>query len=401
MPWIHSADWPQWRGPHRDGQTSEPLPTRLPVEAPIRWRLSIGHGYSGPVVSAGRLVFLDDAGGMETAHALDAGSGAKRWSTALGEAFADEFEPGPRCTPVIDGDRVFVQTAKGELRCLSLQDGSTLWRTHFSDFGVAWNPERNTGIGAANRRGNTGSPVVAGDRVLVQVGGTNGAAIVAFDRGTGRVLWKSQNDQAAYSSPVVADLAGRLQFVAATCEGLLALAPSDGSVLWRVPFKTLANRNVLTPLVVGDTVYFASHSTGMRAVRIREESGSVTPVESWLNRDLKINLSSPVAVGDSLFGLGASKDYVCVDRATGKLRWSQPGFGEVASTLASGERLLVLTDLGELRLLGANREHYEELGRLQVCGKTYSHPAYSEGVLFVRDPRELQAVEVNPSAVRR
>jgi len=394
---LCAADWPQWRGPDRTGHTAEPLPATLPAEASVRWRLPVGHGYASPVVASGRVVVLDDVGGVETAHAVDAVTGRRLWATPLGESFADEFEPGPRCTPVVSGDRVFAQTTKGELRCLRLDDGRTVWRTNFADFGVVWNSERNTGLGAANRRGNTGSPIVRGDRVLVQVGSTQGASIVAFEAATGRELWRSQNDQTTYSSPSMATLAGRPQFVAATCEGLLALSPDDGAVLWRVPFKTIANRNVLTPLLLDDTVYFASHSTGLRALRVETADGVVRPREAWLNRDLKINLSTPVAVGGHLYGLGAAKDYVCVDRSTGRVAWSQPGFGDVASTIASGSRLLVMTEVGEIRLLAATPERYDELGRLQVCGKTYSHPAFSDGVIYVRDPRELQAVVLDGS----
>ena len=396
---LTAADWPQWRGLKRDGQLTEPLPATLPTDPQVKWRLPLAHGYAAPVVGSGVLVVLDDSGGVETAHALDPATGKRLWSTMLGESFADEFEPGPRCTPVIFGEHVFTQTTKGEFRCLRLRDGGTVWRTNFADFGAVWIAERNTGTGAASRRGNTGSPVVTAERVLAQVGSTNGASIVAFEPLTGKVLWKSQNDLTTYSTPVLANLAGRSQFISATCEGLLALDPQDGAVLWRVPFRTAANRNVLTPLVLDDTVYFASHSTGLRAVQVKPAAAGVTTSEAWLNRDLKLNLSSLVAVGNHLYGLGPSKDFVCIDRTTGERKWSQSGFGEVASTIASGQRLLVLTDLGEVRLLAANPEKYEELGRLQVCGKTFTHPAWSDGVLYVRDPRELQAIQI--SAVGR
>lgn len=392
---IHSAvaaDWPQWRGSQRDGHSPEPFPATLSEEIHVKWRVPLAHGYASPVVASGRVIVLDDSGGEETAHALELATGKALWSASLGENYQDEFEPGPRCTPVVDGDRIYAQTSKGEFRCLRLADGVTLWRTNFADFGITWNPSPSGSVGAANRRGNTGSPLVRGDSVLVQVGSPKGASIVAFDKLTGAVQWKSQNDLTTYTSPVVGILAGRPQFVTATCEGLLALDPTDGALLWRVPFKTGANRNVLTPILLDDTIYFASHTTGLRAVRVQSAEAGFQPQEVWLNRDLRINLSSPVAVGNHLYGLGPSKNYICVDRATGRVQWSQPGFGDVASTLASGDRLLVLTDLGELRLLAANPETYEELGRVQVCGKTYTHPAFADGVLYVRDPRELQAV---------
>jgi len=392
------ADWPQWRGPGRDGHAPEPAPASLDGAAGPLWKRAIGHGYASPVVAGDTVVILDAVEGRETAHALNASTGDIRWSAAIGPVFSDEFEPGPRSTPLVDGDRVYVQTAPGEFQCLGLADGALRWRFHFGDYGMRWVTDRASNIGAASRRGNTGSPVVDGDRILVQVGSTNGACVVAFDKHTGRELWKSQNDLASFSSPVIGTLDGRRQCVAVTCEGLLALDPSNGALLWRIPFKTGANRNVLTPVLLDDTVYYASHTTGLRAARVTTEGSGVAAAAVWLNRDLRINLSSPVAVGGHLYGLGAAKNFVCVDRSTGAVAWSQPGFGDVASTIATADgHLLVLTDLGEIVLLKATPDRYEELGRRQVCGKTFSHPAYANGVLYVRDPRELTAWRLRPA----
>lgn len=386
-----AADWPQWRGPQRDGHTSETLPAQFAPDLKARWRQPVGHGYAGPVVDHGQLLLVAEAGGQETAHLFDAATGKLLWTVPVGETYADEFEPGPRCVPVIDGDLIFTQTCRGEFRCLNRRDGTTRWRFHFRDYGATWSEEKSGGIGAANRRGNIGSPVVLGDRVIVQVGSAEGAGLVAFDRLTGKLLWKAENDLATYSSPVAGLLAGRRQFVSATCEGLLAVAPEDGRVLWRVPFKTYANRNVLTPILAGDTVYFASHSTGMRATRITREGDAFKAADTWFNRELKINLSSPVLVAGHLYGLGPTKNYVCVAADTGTVKWSQAGFDAVAATLTDGQRLLVLNDRGEVLLLRANPERFEELARFQACGKTYSHPALADGVLYVRDSRELIA----------
>lgn len=387
-----ASDWAQWRGPQRDGHTPETFPATLSAGSTPLWRIPVGHGYASPVVSSNTVVYLDEAGGREVAHAVDAATGKPLWTTPLGPVFTDEFEPGPRSTPVIDGDRVYVQTTLGELQCLALADGALRWGTNFAGYGMQWVHDRASNIGAASRRGNTGSPVLDGERLLVQVGSTNGAAFVAFDKRSGKELWKSQSDLTSFSSPVVGTLGGRPQMVAVSCEGLLALDPANGALLWRIPFKTGANRNVLTPILVGDTVYYASHTTGLRATRVRPEGGAVHAEDAWLNRDAKINLSTPVVVGRHLYGLGPTRDFICVDRDSGKILWSQPGFGASAATLAaSNGRLLVLTDLGELVLLAANPERYEELGRIQVCGKTFSHPAFAGGVLYVRDPQQLAA----------
>ena len=395
------ADWPQWRGPARDGITPEPLPKSLPAAPKQLWKLSIAHGYSGPVVTAGKLIFVDDLGDKETVHCLDATTGKELWFNAFAERYTDEFEPGPRCTPLVDGDRVYVQSCKGEFQCLGLMDGAMRWRFHFSDYGTFWVPDKGSPIGSANRRGNAGAPVIDGSHIIVQVGSTNGASLCAFDKLSGKLAWKSQNDLTCYTSPVMGNLAGRHQVVTATCEGLLGLDASNGGLLWRVPFRTGANRNALTPILSGDTVTFASYTTGLRKVKISTAGNEQSTSDEWYNKQIKINLATPVLVAGHLYGLGANRDYICVDAATGRLDWSQPGFDAVASTISDGHRVLVANDVGEVILLDASPEKYSELGRFQACGKTFSHPAYTRGVLYTRDSREIAAWQLQDAPVQQ
>lgn len=389
--WTRGADWPGWRGTGRDGHAADPLPTRLESAPKPLWRQPIGHGYSGVVAAGGRVVVLDDSAGRETARCLEASTGRELWSQPFAELYTDEFEPGPRCTPLIDEGRVYVQSCFGEFACLSLETGRKVWGFHFRDHGMFWVKDKAGGPGAANRRGNSGSAAIAGNRVFVQVGSTNGASVVAFDKASGTVLWKSQNDLASYASLVTGTLGGRHQAVTVTCEGLLGLDSASGEALWRIPFKTGANRNVLTPVIDGDGILFASHTTGLRRVEIQNDGPQVRATQAWINPSLKINLATPVRVGRHLYGHGPDKDFVCVEAATGKVRWRQVGFNQYASTMASGNRLLVLNDAGEALLLEADPDRYQELGRFQACGKTYSHPAYAGGVLFTRDSREVVA----------
>ncbi len=385
------ADWPQWRGPARDGRTPETFPSSLIPAAAPQWHLTVAHGYASPSVSNGRLYLLDDAGGMETLHCLEVATGRELWRETIGESYTDEFEPGPRCTPLVDSDLVFVQTCRGEFQCRSVADGKRLWRFHFSDYGAEWVADKGANVGAASRRGNAGSPLVNGDTIYIQIGSVNGASIGAFEKRTGKLKWKSQNDLTAYSSLVSGRLGGVDQLVGATVEGLLALRPSDGQLLWRVPFRTGANRNALTPILANDTVYFSSHTTGLRATHVKPNGSGVTVEEQWFNPQIKINLATPVLVGGYLYGQGPARNFICVDASTGQQKWSQAGFGEVTSTLTDGHRLLLLSDRGEAILTEANPEAWKELGRFQACGKTFVHPAYSDGVLYVRDSRELVA----------
>ncbi len=182
---LLQADWPGWRGPQRDGRSLEALPEKLPAEPKPLWKLSIGHGYSGAITLGDTLVYVDDSQGSETAHALDRSTGKERWKAPYAKSWSDEFEPGPRCTPQIDGDRVYVQSAQGIVTCLSLSDGKQLWRLDYKDLGMTWVGDRQANVGASVRRGHTGSPIVDGDRLFLQTSALNGRSIIAVDKRTG------------------------------------------------------------------------------------------------------------------------------------------------------------------------------------------------------------------------
>lgn len=396
-PTLFGADWPQWRGPHRDGLTTDPLPATLTATTAPLWRHPSAHGYASPIVQDDQVIFLDDTGGQETAHALNLKTGNELWQHAIGESYTDEFEPGPRCTPLAEGDRLYVQTCRGEFQCLKRSDGTLVWHFNFKDYGTVWINDKGAGAGAASRRGNAGAPVIVGDAIYVQIGSAQGACIGAFHKLTGKLLWKSQNDLTCYSSLMAGKLAGRDHLISATVEGLLALQPETGDVLWRVPFRTGANRNALTPILDDTTVYFSSHTTGMRATEVKANGPSVVSQDRWFNPDLKINLATPVLVHGHLFGQGPARNFICVDAKTGRLAWSQPGFGEVTSTISDGSRLLLLTDRGELLLAATNPDSWQENGRFQACGKTFVHPAYANGTVYVRDSREIVAWPLNPA----
>lgn len=385
------ADWPGWRGPGRDGLSPEPLPAALPANPTPLWKVSLGHGYAGPVTAGDLLVVLDEVKDSETAHAIDRRTGRELWRTAYAKSWSDEFEPGPRCTPLIDQDHVYVQSSQGVVACLTRAEGRVVWRLDFKDLGMTWMTERHSNVGASVRRGHTGSPIVDGNRLFLQTSALNGRSIIAVDKLSGKILWQALDDHTAYSSPIVATLAGKRQFVTATANGLVGLDTASGALLWRTPFQTGANRNVLTPIANGDHVLFASHTTGLRSQAITADGAKFSSRQEWLNKKLAINLSTPVVVGQHAYGLGANRDFVCFQVADGRVAWEQAGFGAVANVIADPTHLLVQMDTGEVRLLKADPSRYVEVGRFQACGKTYSHPAFQSGVLYVRDPQSLVA----------
>jgi outer membrane protein assembly factor BamB len=395
-----AADWPQWRGPQRNGHlgTGVSIPATLPKELKPAWKINVGGGHSAPIVTGKRLIYLDENGGREVAHAVDIATGRELWRVEYAERFQDEWGAGPRATPMADGERVYIQACNGEFRCLNLSDGSTLWQTSFEkDFAVKFLGSK-ANEGTATRRGNSGSGVIDAQRLILPVGSTEGASLVCFDKLTGKTLWKTGHDEAAYSSLMIGKLAGVRQVVAFNAEALLGADLDTGRILWRVPLKTNAKRHAASPVLFEDFVTVNSHTIGLLCFRIERDSGGCKSTPAWSNLDLKINLATPVLVDGYLYTQGANRDYVCVEASTGKLKWSQAGFGlgrkDYASTIAAGKQLLILTEDGTLILLDANPEKYTEVGRLQVCGNTWSHPAYVDGRLYVRDARALQCLDL-------
>lgn len=385
---VRAGDWPQWRGPNRDGHAAgdESLPAHLPQDLKADWKIQIGGGFSSPVVAGGKLVYLDGLEGKEVAHLLDAKTAKEIWRTPLGQMYEDEWGPGARSTPIIDGDRVYALTCRGEFRCLNIADGKVIWGTSFEkDFGVKFLGSRAE-EGTASRRGNNGSGVVDGDHIILQVGSPSGASLVCFQKQTGKIVWKSQNDEAAYSSLMLANFGGVKQVIYFSGDALMGVGAEAGELLWRWPLTTFAKRHASTPIIFNDSVIVNSHTFGLLALRISKTGSGLKAEKAWQNRDLKINIATPVLVDGFLYSQGAGRNLVCVDAATGKLMWSQEGFGDkLSSVVAVGKKLLVVTDRGELAMLEADPQKYTELGRAQICGKTWNSPAFADGRLYVRE----------------
>lgn len=405
---IHAGDWPQWRGPRRDGHVGpgDSFPSRLPSSLEPRWHVPAGSGFASPIVSGSRLFLADEQDQRETARCLDATTGRELWRTPYAKTAGDEWGTGPRCTPVADDRRLYVQSLKGEFACLDQTDGHRLWGFSFEkDFQVEFVGGNDAYDAAARRRGNSGSPILLDDRLYVPVGSTNGATVVCLDKVTGREHWRAGTDETAYAALMTGTLAGRDHLVAYTAFSLLGLDATRGEVLWRVPLKSHANRHAVTPVIAGNDILLSSHTLGLRAFTVSATSqgpdAGLVCQPRWSAPRLKTSLATLVLVDGFLYGQGPEKNYQCVDPATGEVRWSQPGFGEqllvaYASTLAAGKRLLVATESGLLLLLEARPDRYSELGRHQVSGKSWSHPAFANGRLYLRDRRELYAFDLPP-----
>ncbi len=422
-----AADWPGWRGPNRDGHVPEgiPVPEKIAATPTVIWRIPTADGFASPVVADGKVVLTDFLADKETApatpppaatpgakpakkkvpagreivRALNAADGKEIWSVDLDSQHIDGFGTGPRCTPLIHGGKVYAQSTKGELKCLDLANGKTLWhKNYITDFGQKYMGEKGDAAGAA-RHGNAGSPWIDGDHLFALVGG-EGAAVVCFNKDTGDVVWKSQDDMVAYAPPITLQLAGAKQLVVFSAIGVIGLNPADGKLLWRVEVKTKFGRHVTAPLAIGDTVIVSSHMVGVMGIKITKEGDGFKAEKIWANKEAAINFASPVAVGDHIYGVGTASKLICLDAAKGEVAWDQTGCllndasHAHASMLVLGKNILALTDLGELLLFQANPKEFKEISRVKVCGTTWCNPPYVDGRLYVRDGKELQCLDL-------
>lgn len=394
------ADWPNYRGPAGNGIAAEVLTaTTWPAGGPKKvWTAPAETGFSSFSVGGGKALTLVrrevDGNPMELCVAFDAATGKEVWAKELwlsdqydggGNAGTEENKggDGPRSTPVIDGDRVYIIDAHLKVFALKLADGAQVWKRdiikeHKGNM-IKWQ--------------NAASPLIHGDHLYL-AGGGPGQALLALNKADGKTVWKAEDDAMTHATPILAELHGMTQVIFFTQKGLVAVAPADGSVLWRhaFPFKV---STAASPVVWEDIVYCsAGYGVGAGAVRISKEGGAFAAKEIWRTENKNMNhWSTPVVRDGYLYGMFSFKEYgtgplACLDIRTGEMKWSQAGYGP-GNVILTGDRLLALTDSGELVLVEASPAAYRELARAKVLtGKCWSTPALDGGKAYVRSTVE-------------
>ncbi len=394
-----AGDWSQWRGDNRNGVThGEKVLGNLPAKPRALWQVPVGKGQGGLIIAGGKIVMLHETmvGGkpMETAALIDSATGKILWQTSFADSFQyrNSYGPGPRVAPQIDDNLLFAQGTMGVLACLRLVDGKLLWSKNYKrDFGAKWfggNAPGSEGT-AASRHGNNGPPATDEKYIYAAAGGHEGASLVCLEKHTGKLVWKSGNDYAAYAGLMLGKLAGVKQVVMVTAANMKGYRAKDGRELWSVPVKTGAQRNIVTPILHGDTVTVASHTVGTFQVRIRNSGAGQVAKEVWRNKNVKTNITTPVLIDGHLYGLGSGKGncpFVCLSHMTGELLWSQKGYEDYVSVIGIGNTLLIHGSRGALTLIKATPKKYTELGRVEKASQiSWNYPVYSGGVLYVKD----------------
>lgn len=383
-----AGDWPQWRGPNRDGISQETgLLKQWPAEGPpLAWKTTgAGRGYSSLAVTGGRIFTMGLRGDREFVVAFDVATGKEAWATAHGGAYRDSRGDGPRGTPTVEGDRLYALGGNGDLSCLETRTGRIVWAMNIlKKFGG-----ENIGWGISE------SPLVVGEKLLVNAGGP-GASIVALNKKDGTVVWKTQSDKAGYSSAMTVQVGGKTQVVFFTQERAVGLDPNDGKVLWEYSRPSNNVANVATPVVRGNRIWISSdYGTGGGLVEIKADAKGVTASEVYFTKEMRNHHSSSVLVGDYLYGFSSSI-LTAIRFDTGEVAWRDRSVGKGSLVFADGH-LYCLSENGVVGLVEATPAGYREKGRFRITQDslpTWTHPVISGGRLYLRDQDTIYAFDV-------
>jgi outer membrane protein assembly factor BamB len=380
-----AGDWPQFRGPNRDGTSTETgLLKELPAGGPpLVWKATgLGVGYSTVSVVSDRIYTIGEDADASFVFALNSADGKQVWSAKLGKPGAPgmpAFE-GPRSTPTVAGDLLVAVSQWGDLICLTAATGKELWRKDYArDFG-----------GKRPQWGFAESPIIDGDQVVITPGGTEGA-VLALNKKTGAVLWRSRgfSDSPHYSSLISAEIGGVRQYIQLTAQSVVGIAAADGKVLWRAP-RQGRTAVIPTPIYSDGYVYVTSgYGIGCNLFKITSADGQFTAEEVYANKVLGNKHGGVIKVGDFVYGHADDKGWTCQDFKTGAAKWQENKLGKGSLIYADGHFYVRAEDKGTVVLIDASPAGFKEHGRFEQPGrsdkKAWPHPVIAAGKLYLRD----------------
>ena len=397
-----AADWPQWRGPQRNGVSQEiGLLKEWPKEGPkLRWKVAeIGTGYSAPAVAGDRLYVLGNEGlENEFVQALSVKDGHRIWRTRLGNVGKPKQQPpfpAARSTPTVEGELLYALGSDGDLACLETGTGKVRWKKNLqTDFG-----------GQPGDWAYAESPLIDADTLVCTPGGSE-ATVLALNKKTGEVIWKRalpENDQAAYASAILVEVGGIKQYVQLLQKGLVGVDTKTGKLLWRYgkPVSKF-NANIPTPLASGGYIYTASAGTGGGTVQLKVKDGTVEPEQVYFETKLPTAIGGAVKVGDFLYGT-TGQAMLCLEFATGQVKWEER-IPSAASLCYADGRLYLHGENGDVALVEPTPQAYRENGRFTPLDqpkkaspmeKAWAYPVVANGHLYIRDHGMLWCYDVN------
>jgi outer membrane protein assembly factor BamB len=389
-------DWNQFLGQDRNGiaRGAKGLLDAWPEDGPKEvWRVAGGVGMSGIATAGAKLCTLVQNEGQQWLICLDSRTGQRVWQTALASEYKNPQGDGPRATPTIRDQSVFAFTGQGILSEVNLEDGKVIW---------SHDVVREAG-GKVADYGMASSPLVVGDLVMV-IAGAPKSCVVAYRVKSGEKVWAAGDDATGYSSPVVLEVGGKRQIVVFTGSSAIGLTPETGKLLWRYPYETDYDCNIAVPVAVDGNVLISSgENHGSVLLKLVPQGEQFTVEEIWKSNGttsvLRSEWQTPILLNGHLYGLdnigsaGPVTHLACIKAATGERVWQQPRFGK-SNLIAADGKLLFSTMAGEVVMVRASPEGFQELGRKQVLGATRQAPALAGDRLFLRDDKEIVCLEV-------
>ena len=382
---VAAQDWPQWRGPGRDGIVQGfREPARWPTTLTKKWNVEIGTGYATPLVVGNRLYTFTRQGEDEVLTAFDIESAKVLWRTSYPASFkmnpaTAPHGPGPKSTPTFAANRLFTLGISGIVTAFDATTGKQIWQRLADPV----EPLYHTAM----------SPLVVGNQMILHVGGHDKGALTSFDVATGKVRWSWNGDGPAYGSPLLFDLGGTPQVVAFTQKYFVGVSLEDGKLLWRRPFVTPSTTTSQTPIQYKDMVIQMGRNNGVTAFRVAPGNPEWTTTDVWRSEEVSSHMSDAVAVDGVLFGLSHlnSGQYFALDLDSGKVLWkSDPRQGNHAAIARAGNTIFSLEDDSELVVIRLNRERFDPIARYKVAGSdTWTQPVVAGNRVLVKDVSSL------------
>jgi outer membrane protein assembly factor BamB len=387
---TEAGDWNQWRGPGRDGQVSgfQP-PESWPKELKLQWKVEVGRGHSSPVVAGDQVFVFSRQGDKEVVRRLRLSDGREVWSQSYPAPFemspyAKAHGQGPKSTPVVFDGRVYTLGIGGVLSCWDADSGKPHWQHNFAN---KYPKNSSLWYGAAT------SPMIDAGMLVTYVGRRDEGALMALDCKTGDTRWQWDGDGAAYASPILAAVDGSRQIVTQSQKACIGVSAGDGKLLWKMPFTTEYDQNIVTPVACGNMVVFGGAEKPTAAYRVTKANGQWSLQAIWENDQIPLYMSSPVLVGSRLVGLTQRKkgQFFAADLPSGKILWTSDGrMGDYAALVVAGGLVLAQTDDGELIVFNPSAEQFQPLARYKVADKpTWAHPAVVGKQILVKDQDSL------------
>ena len=423
---AHADDWPQFLGLKREGVWREGgIVDALPQEPKYAWRMPVGQGYAGPAVADGRVYVTDlvpvdgdklpksgfaksSIDGNERVLCLDVKTGKELWKQQYPVTYRVSYPAGPRCTPTVDGDRVYTLGAMGDLLCLDAKNGEILWKKNFvKDFDAdipVW--------------GFSSHPLVDGDKLICLVGGSEGRGVIAFDKKTGEVKWKSVTTRGdfGYGVPVIYELGKVRQLIIWHSQAIVGLDPETGKRLWNQPWEIRAALTAPMPRAAGDKLFLTAFYNGGTLLDVSADSARVV----WQSKkasemaaqttELHSIMSTPVIKDGHIYGVCSYGELRCLKLDTGERIWDtyKPIVGKSvrwghAFIIPHEDRYVMFNELGELIFCKLSPEKYEEISRLKIIEPTnvmagrnvvWMHPAFADKKCFARNDKEIVCVDL-------